>query len=443
MFSKFAYSWSDANANGLVDFAEIKLASRGVRYNDGCNCFLTHNGDVITSLGMGGGICIVPNEGSESAPKWNWDHSQPLPCIYGTRERTAINALPSSVYRDTESNIYAAVNNQQGTNDLCDVPPSRWPNSKYHSSRFIKWDAAGKEIFSVGTHTDCRPNQPGEFSDVRALLAETKDCLVLMDAITPASVWTKDGLYAGMFNDDDPKDPIGFFDNQWGQVVTTTAGEVLWGPMASVNSTPFYKITGWDGWSRQRGTFRLDAESIPAKRQGTGLACECFATSDFSGPSTQRIDPAIWFGSARGDHRQLPQLNPPLRAGSYRWSGFVEPPLTESFTFRIFTYGNATSGSKIRVWIAGKLAIESWNGIASNGPVTGWNFTRDLRSPRIPMRAGHPVSIKIEYVSRGGPDAHLHLYWTSASLDLRHVPRSSLYAEAITTHSQDAKSNTF
>ncbi len=302
-----------------------------------------------------------------------------------------------------------------------------------------------------------------QFSDVRAVLGEVKDCLVVMDACSPASVWTRDGLYAGAFDDDtgispakDGWEALAFRkhhnDNQWGPVIETPAGDVLWGQMRD-NSTPFYRITGWEHWERQQGQLMLKAPAAVARRKGTGLTGEYFASPDLTGkPVLSRVDPEIWLGAMRGQFR--PFKAPPFRSAarelrkispeeamSARWTGAVEAPVSEDFTFRVYLYGQKSSGARVRLWIADKLVIDAWEEIVLEQFQTSWYITRELVSSPIPLEVGRLVPVRIEYSSPGGPNEHLHLYWESRSCDLRHVPKVHLYpGEAAARTSKSDKS---
>jgi hypothetical protein len=118
---------------------------------------------------------------------------------------------------------------------------------------------------------------------------------------------------------------------------------------------------------------------------------------------------------------------------SARCTGFIEAPLGDDFTFRIYTYrttqrgreGQAT-GAKVRLWIDGKLAIDSWDKVAPK-KTEGCVRTCWVESDPVKLHAGQLVSIKLEYSAAGEKEAHLHLYWESKSNDLRHVPTSALY----------------
>jgi hypothetical protein len=352
------------------------------------------------------------------------------------------------------------VNNSLGARDVGDVPPMNWPNNQRHSSRFLKWDKRGLENFSVGRHTASKSGAPGEFADLRAILGEVKDCLVVMDACGPAGVWTRDGLYAGAFNDDiglpaklEPWKELAFRgpahdDNQWGQILETSTGDVLWGQMRG-NSTPYFRITGWKDWERKRGELTLKTDSLAAQRKGIGLVGTYFATPDLSGePIFTRIDQRIQFGRMRGAYHEVAagpswfnQRDPRLLSQdapvSVRWTGWLEGPLSEDFTFRVYAYGKGQSGAKVRLWVGDKCVIDSWQHIKLERFKTEWHMTRELVSEPIPLRVGARIPIRIEYASPRIPEAHLHLYWSSPSFDLRHVPTAYLYAEQVRADYQD------
>jgi hypothetical protein len=456
-YKHFAFTWADKNANGRIDISEITLGSVGLRraaiaYGVGPNWDV-----VLPVLPEGSTLAFsqLPNDGSAERPEWKWAHERLGKLSIPAAESAQVRPVPSSIHRDDDAAIYMTVNNQQTDADAADVPPLTWPNNVCHSSRLLKWDGHGKEMFSVGIHTDSKGGEPGVFSDLREILGEVHDCLVVMDACSPANVWTRDGLYAGSFRDDvgAPTKPEGWQtlvygaqrtngvaafildDNHWGQVVQTADGDVMWGQMG-VNNTPFYRITGWDGWERQEGEITLRTSAPAAKRQGTGLAAEYFRNSDLSGkPDLRSLDPVIAFGPMHGDHRDMKPLHSWPRetsgsAFSASWTGSIEAPLTEDFTFKIYLYGDEPSktGSKVRLWIGERLIIDAWDEVSVKPlSTTQWRSTRGLQSEPISLRAGERLPAKIEFASPGSADAHLHLYWGSPSFDLRHVPQAYLY----------------
>jgi hypothetical protein len=229
-------------------------------------------------------------------------------------------------------------------------------------------------------------------------------------------------------------------DSTCGDLVTTATGEVIWGAISD-ESTLYYRIEGWDNWERYAGKITLKQASPAPLATGTGLTCEYFDNLNFAGkPALTRLDPDIWFGPVWGDSREIKARrgwftnneNPSFNPGSCtsRWTGFIEAPFTEDFLFVVYLYGqrpgpNELFGSRVRLWIDGKKIIDEWDRVKFQKP-DGMR-TRDCHSIKIPMRAGKLVPLKLEYAGVGGAEAHLHLYWQSPSLDMRHIPQKYFY----------------
>lgn len=95
-----------------------------------------------------------------------------------------------------------------------------------------------------------------------------------------------------------------------------------------------------------------------------------------------------------------------LPTNSARWTGFVEPLYSQSYTF----YTVVTK--KVRLWVDGKLIVNQWN---NNSQV---RFT----SKSLALEAGKRYSIKMEI---SGNTASL--LWSSTSQPQQAVPMASLY----------------
>jgi hypothetical protein len=454
-YKHFSYSWSDTKHKGRLDPEDIQVASMGLRGVSAC--FVDAKWNVYSVANDGRGQArpvwtIVPNEGKEDLPVWNWDHAR-------TEQASLTNAESASLFGFNPADVFIAGNGGRyvvaEAGNQGEPFPLSWPNNVNAVSRFLKWDGKGRPEFSVGTHTALKNGLPGRFAHIRAVVGEVRGNLVIRDACSPATVWTADGLYAGSFYpvsyhpdvkaavkdlrpamSDDPQD---------GQVFETPDGKVIWGANDAQN-TPVYRINGWDGWERRSGKLKLKAKPAAARFQGEGLRAEYFASTDLTGePALRRTDPMIWFGPQWGDHRHIPATynwfdkGSALNAGkcSARWTGFVEAPVSEEFVFHILTYGQSTRGggdtpsakeigAKVRLWVDGKKVIDSWDK-ATSGKVEGYVRTRWLKSEPVSFTAGSRVHIKLEYAATGGDEAHLHLYWESRSNDLRHIPRALLY----------------
>jgi hypothetical protein len=463
-YDHFSYAWSDTNHNGKIDPQEIVLARHFEGYtetpfsiDESWNVYRIARAPSVnpsSQIGARGidnrwpSSIMVPNKSKNRLnPVWNWDDLLHSRATLSHGEFGGITPRPVGVYCDSKGNTYEVCN---GVNEESapDIPPSTWPNNSTGASRFVKWNAAGAREWTVGIHSDAQKPPPGEFSDIRGILGVARDCLVVLDACAPATVWTNDGLYAGSFLDARAQDGLPDFayqrimgnDNLWGQVVETSTGEVIWGAMGD-QSTLFYRIEGWDNWERHSGKITL-YKAPAASGKGTGLTAEYFGNPDLIGqPVLTRLDEDIWFGPMWGDHRELKAKNGWFKSQEHhtfdpgscsaRWTGFLEPPLTEDYLFVVYAYGQKPNvkeplGSKVRLWIDDKLVIDEWD-LVKFETVKGWWRTRDCHGIKISLHAGKRVRLKLEYASTGGPEANLHLYWQSPALDLRHVPQRFLY----------------
>lgn len=461
----FCFSWSDKNSNGVVDQTEIKTASVGYQFAGQVRA-VDPDFNVVLAANVNGRLSLatIRNEGTAARPAWNWDHWKTAPMGLSAAEQDDLNLSAASItgaWLSDDRSVYLTANNDNAKpEDQADTPPLTWPNNSRHSSRLLKFDAKGKELFSVGVHTDSKARLPGVFSDLRAILGSVGDNIVVMDACSCANVWTNDGLYAGSFRDGNGESPapgqpiwqtlaygaqriadrygnstlttVIDDDSQWGQVIQASNGDVLWGQMG-INNTPFYRIQGFDGWRRQQGDVALAKRSQPAAAKGGGLTAEFFATPDLSGNVlSQTESPQIAFGPISANHlftKSWPSWPKDVQnsAFSARWTGALEGPLGEMFTLRVYTSGDRKDkGARVRVWANDELVIDQWSKIELTAVAKPRN-TVAYDSKPVRLTAGKMLPIKIEFAAAADPDAHLHLYWSSTSFDMRHVPRAYLY----------------
>jgi hypothetical protein len=465
-YEHFCFSWSDTNRNGKIDVEEIKLGSLGSTHSE-AHCFIDPSWNIYYALAnpllrVGNRFqkvatkasdhsawLVIPNEGQSDLPIWNWDHARPAVATYPQGESALGATLPLGIFHDNQGNTYTVCNTRFDWNKA-DVPPLTWPNNITTASRFEKWNSAGVFQWSVGLHTAAENRPPGEFAQVRGILGKLRGCLVVLDAREPASVWTPDGLYAGSLYGQRTQDGLPHIpynevyqdDNHWGLIVQTGKGDVFWGGM-SHNSTPIYRIRGWDNWERQSGKLTVKYPTTGALWKGSGLQAEYFPNMNLNGePALRRTDPDIWFGPIGGAFRKIKARTPwfssaeqsifPATQFSARWQGFFEAPFSEDFTFVGYTYGRAKAGnifgSRVRLWVNSQLIIDEWKDVKFE-KVNGVHSTRACISTPISLTAGQRVPIRLEYAAAGGDGDHLHLFLACNSLDERHVPPALLYSK--------------
>ena len=201
-YEHFCFSWSDINRNGKIDGEEVRLGSAGNTFSE-AHCFVDANWNVYYAsrsprfkASPPPAWLVITNEGTAELPVWNWDHARPGGGACSAREAAFGAASPFGIFRDSQGNTYTVCNAEPDWNKP-DFPPEAWPNNTTRASRFHRWNPSGVLEWSVGLHTAAKDRPPGQFAQVRGILGEVRDCLVVVDAIEPASVWTRDGLFAG------------------------------------------------------------------------------------------------------------------------------------------------------------------------------------------------------------------------------------------------------
>ncbi len=139
----------------------------------------------------------------------------------------------------------------------------------------------------------------------------------------------------------------------------------------------------------------------------SGLRAEYFDTADLNNTELKTI---------RTDSEVNFNWGPAIPAGtaitaadtwSSRWSGFVTPLYTQTYTF----YTNTDDGA--RLWVNGKLIIDQWTNTGAE------------QSGTIALTAGQCTTIKLEYFQDTG-SAAASLSWSSTSQTKQIIPQSQL-----------------
>ncbi len=370
--------------------------------------------------------------------------------VAGAIVEARIGTRGSGAYRDRAGNYYG------NFNDGRERHGASWPTDWGGVSRLVKWDANGSERWSVGRHAihGGLGNEPGstpsgQFHVPVNVIGEAHDTVILADRVeTTAMAWTQDGLYAGSFfdhrtDDDLPEtvyhwwrapdgtEAITTSDNaEGGRVVQREDGAVFWFAQGR-NSIPVYQIHGWDDWTRLEGAISLAEQPRHAAREGVGLRAAFFANPNLDGsPVLDRVDTQIWYGSPRrrpGNDSVVDgfQHGPVydwstgvngLQATdgfAARWTGQIEAPLSEAFTFSTYARGG------VRLWIDGRQRIFGWN-----ETVTRWE------TEPIAFEAGRRYPVQLDFYTRQDHPA-CSLNWESPSLDRRRIPTEFLYPEPV------------
>jgi M6 family metalloprotease-like protein len=143
---------------------------------------------------------------------------------------------------------------------------------------------------------------------------------------------------------------------------------------------------------------------------GDGLRATYFANPDFSGASVSRVEGAMNFDWGVGS----PDPAIPVDNFSARWVGELLPPTSGLYTF----YSTPDDG--VRVWVDGKLVIDSWI-VQANAEHVG----------RIALTAGRRTSVVMEYFEAAG-FALANLSWSGPNVPKTFIPRSRLFSALAT-----------
>jgi hypothetical protein len=366
-----------------------------------------------------------------------------------TDERAGVRG--SGSYMDADGNYYAHYNLESERHG------TYWPTDWASVSRFVKMDAEGNELWSVGRHavhgglagmhnTTYVDTPEGQLHVPVKVIGELDSAIVLADRVeNPALAWTTDGLYLGSLlqnrvDDGLPDSVYSWYLTESGEDAITTSdnasggrliqhddGSVYWFTQGR-NSIPVYKINGWGEWDRQETAFTLEASSTAATATGTGLSVSYYKDTILDSPVASDISAQVWYGLGASDSDLDDVIDGPSGASydwsngpdtlsqssnfAARWTGQIEAPLSEDFTFSIYNRGGA------RLWINGTLIINSWNEI-----------TERLESVPVRLVAGERYEIQLDYKTSQDHPA-LSLNWESRSFDRTRVPVGYFYPES-------------
>ena len=150
----------------------------------------------------------------------------------------------------------------------------------------------------------------------------------------------------------------------------------------------------------------------PGDGQGTGLLGEYYnhdyRQMDTQPPSYERLDARIRFNWGRSAPTPV-TITHPEHYGA-RWTGFIEPRFSESYSFLVVVDDCA------RLWVDDRLVLDAWEN----------NNTHNFHSAPVALRAGQRHTIRLEYGERTG-QAHVSLFWRSTSQPIEVVPQSQLH----------------
>lgn len=164
-------------------------------------------------------------------------------------------------------------------------------------------------------------------------------------------------------------------------------------------------MLGWfSNFQRREFIPQSQLYSNPLSTPTTGLTGVYFNNPDFTAQRLKRNDPVIDFnwGAGSPDFRVEPDTF------SARWTGWVIPRYTETYTFI------TTSDDGVRLWIAGQLLVDNWT---DHAPTEN--------SGSIALVAGRRYKVRMDfYENLGGAVAKLE--WQSATQAREVIPSTRL-----------------
>ena len=140
---------------------------------------------------------------------------------------------------------------------------------------------------------------------------------------------------------------------------------------------------------------------------GDGLAAEYFDNLDLAGEPVRCVDAEVSFRWGGGSPD--PRIGPDTF--SARWTGWVRPPLSGTYTFL------TRSDDGMRVWVDGRRTVESW-----------WDQSgAEDAAGSVWLEAGRCYAVKVEYYENAGL-AVAELRWSAPGMPERIVPQCCLFS---------------
>ena len=260
------YSWVDTNGNGQPEDDEFtfpggNFRAGGMYVDNDFNYYLALSGNIRQWLKENVGyVRLVPQGFTE--------HGAP---IYDNIKQERLGEPPMdeygfgqfgdvAIWRDTDGSVYSIYN----TNDEKKFGQGFW-SPRTGGNRVARWSADGTLQWVVGRHSATGGAAPGEGRYFWRIMGTTHNCIVVGDMENSLQhVWDRDGLWVGrlldspLYDQGVPPEAYGVCGEQFGGSLHTNpkTGEVFFFG-SGMNNVPIFRITGWDGWTRQTGTVEI------------------------------------------------------------------------------------------------------------------------------------------------------------------------------------------
>ncbi|MFM2091170.1 MAG: hypothetical protein RLZZ127_1659 [Planctomycetota bacterium] len=300
----------------------------------------------------------------------------------------------------------------------------RWYfNGECSVTRLVKWDATGKQIWSVGRHSSDPDHQPGEQALARTMTGFAKGCVIWSDAsdeeFIGAHAYTSDGLWVGELPmvsvGRSPEVIHGGLGNEYPAYRIETddrTGDVLFFGQTAMGGGPVFRIAGWDGITTTAGTISMAATpaAIPA---GTGITAQYWTNPTWTGsPAVTRVDQDVYYD----ENGLLMPSAVTASAISARWTGRLIARTSGEVFFSIEgekPYRTGKGPASAVLWVDGRKILDLAAGIDERGALM--------------MKAGEIYDIRLDASFTGVTNGiQIHLCWESADLDRRRIEQRFL-----------------
>lgn len=210
------------------------------------------------------------------------------------------------------------------------------------------------------------------------------------------SEWLVDGQVVRTETTVQPGAPQGVCFNLW-------AASNSWGTAYSSGINPTSNPAQNQTWSFDVDYVRVRKLAAPLAPR-TGLYATYYDNADFTGTSLSRIDTTVDFDW--GQSSPAPVIGPDTF--SARWTGYVKPPTTGTYTF------SANTDDGVRLWVNNQQLINNWV-----------NQSATEKSGAIQLTGGQRYPITMEYYDNSG-GASAKLSWSGPGIAKQIVPQSVL-----------------
>jgi hypothetical protein len=192
------------------------------------------------------------------------------------------------------------------------------------------------------------------------------------------------------------------------QIATVAANVASYPDGGLTTGTAYsYRVRAFNGAGNSAYTNVATATPLQLG-SGTGLIASYFDNGDLTSLKVTRTDATVNFNWGNGS----PDPSVAPDSFSARWTGFIEPLFTETYTIETF------SDDGDRVWVNGQQLINNWKAQHGSGTNLG----------TISLTAGVRYAITVEFMEISG-GAAMQLYWSSPHQQRQIVPQTQLYAQ--------------